>query len=119
MSLVSHEGGVEVTRVLRDAVQNAQAGVLRGGCDLASVNEMLAGLLADLAPVYDSLESIAVADPGGAVAAILEQLRLAFGHATRGQVDAAVSNLVTAAISTFRLAEVDELDAQVDSARWR
>lgn len=119
VTLVRRECEVAAEQVLREAVHTAQDGVLRRGCDLANVNHMLADLFTELSPVFDRLETAACAAPGGAVAVVLGHLRLAFGHAASGRPAPAVTSLVTAAASTFRLADAAVLDAEVDAARWR
>jgi hypothetical protein len=104
---------VTATRVLRDAVRSAQDQVLRQGCDLASVNEALAELLNQLLPVHDQLVHVAAAEHGGPVGAILEYLRCAFGNAARGLPDPAVSFVVTAAATTYRLGGEDLPDLRM------
>lgn len=105
--LTRREREADATRVLRDAVRSAQEQMLRRGCDLASVNEVLADLLKALLPVHTQLASVAATHPVGPVAAVLEYLRCAFGHAARGLPEPAVSFMVTAAATTYRLTDDD------------
>ncbi len=108
------------TPVLRQAVQTAQRKLLLSSRDLADVNEVLAGLFAEVAPFYDQLAGAANASPGGAVAAVLAQLRGAFGNAARGRPESAVNCVITAATVAIRLADDVALDREyVDSGRWR
>jgi hypothetical protein len=108
------------TSVLRQAVQTAQRKLLLSSRDLADVNEALAGLFAEVAPFYDQLAGAANSSPGGAVAAVLAQLRGAFGHATRGLPESAVNCVITAATVAIRLADDLALDREyADSGRWR
>jgi hypothetical protein len=117
--IVDRPSGVTAAGVLHRSVQTAQHSLLRGRCDLASVNEMLANLLSEFAPVYDDLARMAVDEPGGPVAVVLGHLRDAFGHAARGRPDPAVSSVVTAAAMAFRLADDATLDRTADQGRWR
>jgi hypothetical protein len=108
------------TPVLRRAVQTAQRELLDGTCDLASVNEALAGLFAELAPIHDQLAATAAADPEGPVAAVLAHLRVSFGHAVAGRPAPAVNGVITAATTAIRLADDRALDLEyTDSVRWR
>jgi hypothetical protein len=105
--------------LLRKAVQSAQHELLAGPCDLPSVDVVLATLFTDLTPVYRQLEAMATAQPGGPVAAVLAHLRVGFTHAAAGRPAPAVSSVVTAAATTFRLADEDALDTDADLGRWR
>ncbi|GAB1511701.1 hypothetical protein [Actinophytocola sp. KF-1] len=108
------------TPVLRQAVQTAQRKLLLSSLDLADVNEALAELFAEVAPFYDRLAAVASASPQGAVAAVLAQLREAFGYAARGVPESAVNCVITAATVAIRLADDVALDLEyVDSGRWR
>jgi hypothetical protein len=108
------------TPVLRQAVQNAQRRLLLSGRDLADVNEALAKLFAELAPIHDQLAATAAAAPGGPVAAVLDQLRAAFAHAVDGRPEPAINSVITAATSAIRLADAATLEREyADAARWR
>lgn len=86
--------------------------------DPAAVNNVLVALAAELAPAFPHLHAAAEAQPRGPVAAVLAHLRAAFAHAAGGRTDDAVSTVVTATATTYRLA--DETTLQVaDHARWR
>jgi len=106
--------------VLRQAVQNAQRKLMLSSRDLAEVNETLAGLFAELAPIHDQLAANATADPEGPVAAVLAHLRAGFGQAAAGRPDPAVNCVITAATTAIRLADDATLDREyADPARWR
>lgn len=106
--------------MLRQAVQNAQRDLLHGTRDLADVNETLAGLFAELAPINDQLAATATADPDGPVAAVLAHLRTGFAQAAAGHPDPAVNSVITAATTAIRLADDATLDREyADPARWR
>lgn len=106
--------------VLRHAVQAAQRELLESTCDLASVDEALARLFTELAPVHDELAATAAADPGGPVAAVLAHLRTTFAHAAAGDPDPAVIGVITAATTAIRLADDTALTREyADVARWR
>ena len=108
------------TPVLRQAVQNTQRRLLLSGRDLADVNEALARLFAELAPIHDELAAIAAGAPGGPVAAVLDQLRAAFAHAVDGRPEPAINNVITAATTAIRLADTATLAREyADSGRWR
>lgn len=106
--------------MLRQAVQTAQRKLLLSGRDLADVNEALARLFAELAPIHDELAATAAAAPGGAVAAVLDQLRAGFGHAVEGRPEPAINSVITAATTAIRLADATTLDQEyADTALWR
>ncbi|MFC4855428.1 hypothetical protein [Actinophytocola glycyrrhizae] len=108
------------TPVLRTAVQTAQRKLLLSGRDLADVNETLARLFAELAPIHAELAATAAAAPHGPVAAVLAQLRVGFAHATEGRPEPAINSVITAATTAIRLADDATLDREyADSARWR
>lgn len=106
--------------MLRQAVQAAQRRLLLGRHDLADVNEALARLFADLAPIHDQLTAAASAAPEGPVAAVLAQLRASFGHAVDGRPEPAINGVITAATTAIRLADDVALAREyTDQARWR
>ncbi len=106
--------------LLRRVVLAAQHELLATRRDLESVQRVLAALLTALAPVERELEAMAIAQPTGAVAAVLGHLRVAFTHTAAGRPDPAVSSVVTAAATSYRLADDEVLDAEADDlARWR
>ena len=108
------------TPVLRQAVQSAQRKLLLSGRDLADVNEALARLFAELAPIHDELAATAAAHPGGPVAAVLAQLREGFGHAVDGRPEPAINSVITAATTAIRLADAAALEREyADTGRWR
>jgi hypothetical protein len=120
MSEVIDHASADAARVLRTAVRSAQDSVLRRGWAQASVNETLDDLLDMLAPVYDQLETMATTDPTGAVAAVLAHLRRAYDLAVAGLPESAVSSMVTAAVTTFRLDDDDVLTVEcADVGTWR
>lgn len=101
-------------------MQTAQRKLLLSGRDLADVNEALAGLFAEMAPVHDQLAEVASACPDGAVAAVLEHLRGSFGHAVAGRPEPAINCVITAATTAIRLADDTALDREyADTGRWR
>jgi hypothetical protein len=106
--------------VLRQAVQTAQRKLLLSDRDLADVNEALAGLFAEMAPIHEELAAVASARPDGAVAAVLEHLRGSFGHAAAGRPEPAINGVITAATTAIRLADDVVLDREyADTGRWR
>ena len=106
--------------MLRQAVQTAQRKLLLSGRDLADVNEALAGLFAELAPIHDELAAMAATEPHGPVAAVLAQLRVAFAHAVEGRPEPAINGVITAATTAIRLADDTTLSREyADAARWR
>ncbi|MBB4909540.1 hypothetical protein [Actinophytocola algeriensis] len=108
------------TPVLRQAVQTAQRRLLLSDRDLADVNEALASLFAELAPIHDQLAAAAAAAPGGPLAAVLDQLRVSFGHAVDGRPEPAINGVITAATTAIRLADAATLEREyADAARWR
>lgn len=110
----------DLTPVLRNAVQTAQRELLAGMCDLASVNEALARLFAELAPIHDELAATAADDPGGPVAAVLAHLRVTFAQAAAGRPAPAVNSLITAATTAIRLTDDIAMAMEfADTARWR
>jgi len=110
----------DAAAVLRQAVQAAQRTLLLSGRDLADVNEALAGLFAEMAPVHDRLAAVAAANPGGPVAAVLAHLRVSFANATAGRPEPAINSVITAATTAIRLADDVALDREyADTARWR
>jgi hypothetical protein len=108
------------TPVLRQAVQTAQRKLLLSDRDLADVNEALARLFAELAPIHDQLAAVATAAPHGPVAAVLDQLRAGFAHAVDGRPEPAINSVITAATTAIRLADAATLEREyADTARWR
>jgi hypothetical protein len=108
------------TPVLRHAVQTAQRKLLMSHHDLADVNEALARLFAELAPIHEQLMATASASPGGPVAAVLAQLRVSFTHAAEGRPEPAINGVITAATTAIRLADDTTLDREyADTALWR
>lgn len=106
--------------MLRQAVQTAQRRLLLSDRDLADVNEALASLFAELAPIHDQLAAAAAAAPGGPLAAVLDQLRVSFGHAVDGRPEPAINGVITAATTAIRLADAATLEREyADAARWR
>ncbi len=122
--LVSYRAGVDAVPLLRRVAQAAQQELLATRRDLDSVQRVLAAILAALAPVERELEAMGSAEPTSAVAAVLGHLRMAFTHAAEGRADPAVSSVVTAAATSYRLADDAALDAEAsrdrmaDLARW-
>jgi hypothetical protein len=105
---------------LRQAVQTAQRKLLLSGRNLADVNEALAKLFAELAPIHDQLAATAATAPHGPVAAVLAQLRESFAHAVEGRPEPAINAVITAATTAIRLADDATLKREyADSARWR
>lgn len=118
--LVGYRAGADAVPLLRRVVLAAQHELLATRRDLESVQRVLAALLAALAPVERELEAMTVAEPTSAVAAVLGHLRTAFTHTAAGRPDPAVSSVVTAAATSYRLADDEALDAEADDlARWR
>ena len=112
---------MDAVNLLRRVAQAAQHELLATRCDLESVQRVLSALLAALAPVERELEAMTIAQPTGAVAAVLGHLRVAFTHTAAGRPDPAISCVVTAAATSFRLADDEALDAEPetgDLARW-
>jgi hypothetical protein len=108
------------TPVLRQAVHAAQRRLLLSDRDLADVNEALAKLFAELAPIHDQLAATATAAPDGPVAAVLAQLRVSFAHAVEGRPEPAINGVITAATTAIRLADARTLDLEyADTGRWR
>ena len=106
--------------MLRQAVQTAQRKLLLSDHDLADVNEALARLFAELAPIHDELAATAAAAPHGPVAAVLAQLRESFAHATEGRPEPAINSVITAATTAIRLADDATLEREyADTGRWR
>jgi hypothetical protein len=102
-------------------MHRAQDVLLAGAFDSARINEVLASLAAELAPAYPYLNATADAQPSGPVAAVLAHLSASFSHAAAGRSQCAVSSLVTASTSAYRLAGEAELDAAEagDRGYWR
>lgn len=108
------------TPVLRQAVQTAQRKLLLSGHDLAEVNEALAKLFAELAPIHEQLAAVAATAPDGPVAAVLAQLRDSFAHAVEGRPEPAINGVITAATTAIRLADAATLEREyADTGRWR
>jgi hypothetical protein len=102
---VSYVDGSEAVLILCTAVQVAQQELLGSPRDLANVNEVLAAVFVDVAPIYGLLRDMATAQPAGPVAAMLAHLRVAFGHAASGRAELAVTGMVNASVTAFRLAD--------------
>ena len=108
------------TPLLRQAVQSAQRKLLLSDHDLADVNEVLATLFAEVAPIHHQLAAVAAAAPHGPVAAVLAQLRDSFAHAAAGRPEPAINGVITAATTAIRLTDAATLEREyADQARWR
>lgn len=103
---------VDAVSLLRISVRRAQELMSSSPRDLVWVHQVLADLAAALAPVSAHLEAVADAQPAGAVAAVLGYLREAFTHAGAGRAEQAMSCVLTAMVTAFRLADDAALDAE-------
>lgn len=101
---VDHADCAGTERALREAVRSAQRELLRIDGDRLGVNRVLTALLAEVAPVYERLESLAEAQPAGPVASALTYVRLAVRCAARGEPDLAATSVGVAAAMTRRIA---------------
>ena len=115
---------INAVPLLRQCVQRAQSAIIAAGPpNQARVNAVVATLAAELAPAFPHLHEIADSQPDGAVAAVLTQLRDVFAHAAARRPERALTAVVTASATAYRLTDTAALDAldaaTVDRARWR
>jgi hypothetical protein len=112
---------VDAVPVLQSSVHRAQEVLLSGSLEPERVNKVLATLAAELAPAFPYLNAIAAAQPRSPVPAVLTQLNDSFTHAAAGRSDHAVTSLVTASTTAYRLADDAALDAaeRADPGHWR
>lgn len=103
---------IDAVYLLRTSVRRAQEATSSSPRDLVWVHHVLADLATALTPVSAHLEAVAAAQPAGPVAAVLGHLRQAFTYAAAGGAEQAVSCVLTAMVTAFRLADDAALDAE-------
>jgi len=112
---------VDAVPVLQRSVHRAHKVLLSGPLDPTRVNQVLVTLAAELAPAFPYLNAIAAAHPHTPVPAVLTQLSVSFSHAAAGRSDHAVTSLLIASSTAYRLADDAALDAAeaADPGHWR